>query len=197
MNNGLFALSSNADKGAFWAAIVLGIALTGSNGRTAARRGALTLIASSTLANLVAKKVVRAPQPKLRGLRHRHLNHTPTSPSFSSGHTATAAALATGVWVANPKRGLIIAALALAAGFSRLHVGAHWFSDVATGTSSASRLACSAGNFSPDSFINVTVGGRGVGRELFAPGRSSLGRRSPRPVIPRAGMHEQFSSAGN
>lgn len=133
VNKGLFTLSATADKGAFWAAIILGIALTGANGRTAARRGALTLIASTTLANLVAKKTVRAPRPKLRGLRHRHLNHTPTSPSFPSGHTATAAALATGVWVANPKRGLVIAALALAVGFSRLHVGAHWFSDVATG----------------------------------------------------------------
>jgi undecaprenyl-diphosphatase len=133
VNKGLFALSSNADKGAFWAAIVLGIALTGANGRTAAQRGALTLIASTTLANLVAKKAVRAPRPTLRGLRHRYLNHTPTSPSFPSGHTATAAALATGVWVANPKRGIVIAALALAVGYSRLHVGAHWFSDVATG----------------------------------------------------------------
>jgi membrane-associated phospholipid phosphatase len=41
--------------------------------------------------------------------------------------------LATGVWVSNPKRGIIIAALALAVGYSRLHVGAHWFSDVITG----------------------------------------------------------------
>lgn len=133
LNNGLLTLSSSADKTTFWAAVVLVIALTGANGRTAARRGALTLIVSTTLANAVAKTAVRAPRPRLRGLRHRHFNHTPTSPSFPSGHTATAAALATGVWVADPTRGIVITALALAVGYSRLHIGAHWFSDVVTG----------------------------------------------------------------
>jgi membrane-associated phospholipid phosphatase len=131
LNKTLFALSSAADNGAFWAAIVAGLAMTGRRGRSAAGRGALTLLASTTFANLVAKKAVRAPRPKLRGLPHRKLNRTPTSASFPSGHTATAAALATGVWVSNPKRGIIIAALAV--GYSRLHVGAHWFSDVITG----------------------------------------------------------------
>jgi membrane-associated phospholipid phosphatase len=133
LNKGLCTLSTNADKGVFWAAVVLGIALTGANGRAAARQGALSLIASTTLANLAAKKAVKAPRPKGRALPHRQLHRTPTSPSFPSGHTATAAALATGVWVANPKRGVVIAALALAVGYSRLHVGAHWFSDVAAG----------------------------------------------------------------
>lgn len=133
VNTGLFALSSSADRTAFWAAVILGVALTGANGRVAARRGALTLVVSTTLANLVAKTAIRAPRPRLRGLTHRHLNHTPTSPSFPSGHTATAAALATGVWVADPNRGIAITALALAVGYSRLHIGAHWFSDVATG----------------------------------------------------------------
>jgi membrane-associated phospholipid phosphatase len=150
VNKALFTLSSFADNGLFWTGVVAVVALTGSRGRRAALRGALTLGASSLLTNFGAKKIIRAPRPRLRALPHRHFNHTPTSPSFPSGHTATAAALATGIWVVSPRRGIPAAALAGAVGYSRLHVGAHWFSDVLTGT-----------------LVGITIGL--IGRALFPP----------------------------
>jgi membrane-associated phospholipid phosphatase len=150
VNTSLFTLSAVAENGLFWTGVVSLVALTGSRGRHAALRGALTLGASSLLANLGAKQLVRAPRPRLRGLTHRHLNHTPTSPSFPSGHTATGAGLAAGIWIVSPRRGILAAALALAVGYSRLHVGAHWLSDVLVGN-----------------LVGVTVGL--VGRLVFRP----------------------------
>jgi membrane-associated phospholipid phosphatase len=140
----------------FWGGVVAAVALTGSRGRRAALRGVLTLGVSAALTNLGAKSVIRAPRPRLRGLRHRHLNRTPRSPSFPSGHTATAAALATGIWVVSPRRGIPAAALAGAVGYSRLHVGAHWFSDIVTG-----------------SFVGIAIGL--IGRILIPPAK-------PRPT---------------
>jgi membrane-associated phospholipid phosphatase len=152
VNKTLFTLSSLAENGLFWTGVVAAVALTGTRGRHAAARGALTLGASSLLTNLGAKKVIRAPRPRLRGLTHRHLNHTPTSPSFPSGHTATAAALATGIWAVSPRRGIPAAALAAAVSYSRLHIGAHWLSDVLTGT-----------------LVGITVGL--LGRLIFPPAK--------------------------
>lgn len=150
VNKALFMLSSAADQGVFWGGVVAVVALTGSRGRKAALRGVLTLGASAALTNFGAKEVIRAPRPRLHGLPHRHLNHTPKSPSFPSGHSATAAALATGIWVVSPRRGIPAAALAGAVGYSRLHIGAHWFSDVLTGT-----------------LVGITIGL--IGRALFPP----------------------------
>lgn len=127
-------LSSRAESALFWVAITGLIALTGRRGRRAAVRGALTVGASSLSANLVAKRLIRARRPVARGLRHRLAGvRTPDSPAFPSGHSATAAALATGVAIESPARGSVVELLALAISYSRLHIGAHEVSDVVAG----------------------------------------------------------------
>lgn len=134
VDTALLAVSKAADSTAFWLALTAALALTGSRGRAAAVRGLITLGAASGFANLVAKNAIRARRPRARGIRHRRwTTPTPRSPGFPSGHSATGAALAVGVAVESPARGAAVGVLALIVSYSRLHVGAHFFSDVVAG----------------------------------------------------------------
>ena len=63
----------------------------------------------------------------------RRLRKYPTTPSFPSGHSASAAGFATGVALESGRAGLIVAPVAGAVAYSRMHVGAHWLSDVLGG----------------------------------------------------------------
>lgn len=54
----------------------------------------------------------------------------PSDYSFPSNHTALAAALAAGIWLAGRRLGLIAAVLALLEGFSRVYLGQHYPHDV-------------------------------------------------------------------
>ncbi len=63
----------------------------------------------------------------------RRLRAYPATPSFPSGHSASAAGFATGVALESGASGLVVAPLAAAVAYSRLHVGAHWLSDVMGG----------------------------------------------------------------
>ncbi|WP_329240342.1 phosphatase PAP2 family protein [Actinoallomurus sp. NBC_01490] len=54
----------------------------------------------------------------------------PSDYAFPSNHTALAAALAAGIWLASRRLGLIAAVLALLEGFSRVYLGQHYPHDV-------------------------------------------------------------------
>ncbi|TFV98932.1 diacylglycerol kinase family protein [Leifsonia flava] len=126
------ALSSAANRGVLWFAVAGVLVLLGH--RRAAVRGAASLVVASATANLVGKQLFGGARPALDTVPHgRRLRTTPTSGSFPSGHSASAAAFAAGVAVQSPVAGAVIAPLAGAVAYSRLHTGAHWLSDVLGG----------------------------------------------------------------
>jgi diacylglycerol kinase family enzyme/membrane-associated phospholipid phosphatase len=121
-----------ADKGVLWWTLAGVLAVTGR--RRAAARGLASLLAASGLTNLIAKEVFGGDRPLLADVPiGRRLPKPPITPSFPSGHSASAAAFATGVALERPRIGAILAPVALGVGYSRLHTGAHWLSDVVGG----------------------------------------------------------------
>ncbi|MFF1878797.1 phosphatase PAP2 family protein [Leifsonia sp. NPDC058230] len=125
-------LTRFADHGKLW--LLVAAVLLASGKYRAAYRGLISLGLASAIANLVGKRIVGGDRPALTAIPiSRRLDRSPTSPSFPSGHTASAFAFAAGAALESPKAGAAIAPLAAAVGYSRLHTGAHWFSDVAGG----------------------------------------------------------------
>lgn len=125
-------LTGFADRGVLWFTAAGVLAVVGR--RRAAARGILSLLAASALTNLIAKRVFGGDRPLLADIPvGRRLPKQPSSRTFPSGHSASAAAFATGVALESPRVGAALAPVALGVGYSRLHVGAHWLSDVVGG----------------------------------------------------------------
>lgn len=130
----LRALSKSANKGRLW----LSLAAVGSTLRGRSRRGALrgagSLAVTSLIVNAVVKPVIRRNRPDIEGTPLvRRLSRPPRTTSFPSGHAASAAAFATGVFLEHRIAGLALAPLAATVGYSRVHVGVHHVSDVLAG----------------------------------------------------------------
>jgi len=160
-------LSKLADHSVLWVGVGAVLAATGPTGRRAALRGTATLVAASAVANLVAKPLLGGERPAASGLDVlRRLTDPPTSGSFPSGHSASAAAFALGVATEWPAAGAALAPVAVAVAYSRLHVGAHWFSDVAGG-------------------VAIGVGAAAVGRLVVA---RPVRRRPPPAPAPAAAV---------
>ncbi|MFU8946135.1 bifunctional phosphatase PAP2/diacylglycerol kinase family protein [Mycetocola zhadangensis] len=125
-------LSRSADRSILWFGVGGALALIGQH--RAAVRGLASLTVASALANLVGKQLFGGDRPLTKDIPlGRRLSHSPTSPSFPSGHSASAAAFATGIALEQPKAALAVAPVAAAVAYSRLHTGAHWLSDVLGG----------------------------------------------------------------
>jgi undecaprenyl-diphosphatase len=133
-------LSRAADRGVLWFVLAAVLAVVGS--RRAAIRGVLSLTGASMLANLVGKRVFGGDRPLLTDVPvGRRLANHPSSPSFPSGHSASAAAFAAGVALESPRAGAVVAPLAAGVAYSRIHVGAHWLSDVVGGVALGAAVA--------------------------------------------------------
>src|SRR5947209_6918939 len=135
-------VTRGADHGVLWLGIAAGLALTGRNRRRAATRGVVSLSISSALVNGPAKWVFRRRRPDLSVVPAlRQLRRQPTTSSFPSGHSASAAAFATGVALQSPAVGAPVVALAAAVIYSRVHTGVHYPSDVIVGAAIGSGAA--------------------------------------------------------
>jgi membrane-associated phospholipid phosphatase len=81
---------------------------------------------------LVCKQLVEEPRP-CHALPQVHIIATCPAPgdyAFPSDHTLVAVAVATGLWFASRRLGILAGILALLEGFSRLYLGEHYLHDV-------------------------------------------------------------------
>ena len=142
LDRALPPLTSSADHGGLWLVVALLLALTGR--RRAAVRGLLSLGAASAVANGPLKWSARRARPGLDGVPLlRQLAVQPRTSSFPSGHSASAAAFATGVALEDPLVAVPVGVLAAGVAWGRVHTGVHYPGDVAAGVAlgAASALA--------------------------------------------------------
>jgi diacylglycerol kinase family enzyme/membrane-associated phospholipid phosphatase len=144
-------LSRSADHGRLWMGVATALAATGRrSGRRAALRGLLALALASAVANLPAKLALRRPRPPLDLVPvARHLSRLPVTWSLPSGHSASAAAFATGVALESRRAAGPVAALAAAVGFSRVYTGVHYPGDVVVGAAIGVAAAVTTTRFWP------------------------------------------------
>ncbi|MEV7037835.1 phosphatase PAP2 family protein [Amycolatopsis sp. NPDC051061] len=135
-DDALMALSRSANKSRLWWVVAALLAAQKGSTRRGALRGVVAIAGASAAANLIGKPLFPRRRPAEEEVpRHRRLRKRPTSSSFPSGHSASAAAFATAVAMESPRAGLAVAPLALAVAYSRVHTGVHWPSDVGVGLS--------------------------------------------------------------
>ena len=116
-------LSTFANHGKLW--LVLGVVLGLKPGaeRRGAVRGIGSMAVSSALVNVVLKRVFGRVRPDLANVAtSRALRRSPHTLSFPSGHSASAAAFATGVAMESPLAGALVAPMALGVGLSVVHL---------------------------------------------------------------------------
>ncbi len=128
-------LSRAADHGVLWFASAAALGVTRSpRARRAAARGLASLALASGTVNTFGKRAVRRARPLRDDVPLiRQLKHQPITTSFPSGHSASAAAFATGVALESRRWGAVIAPVAAAVALSRIYTGVHYPTDVLAG----------------------------------------------------------------
>jgi membrane-associated phospholipid phosphatase len=129
-------LSLLADNSKLWFGIAGATALLGGRrGRQAALDGVIAIGLTSLIVNQPLKRLLPRDRPdrELHGvLTDRHVP-LPTSPSFPSGHSASAFAFANALGGEMPWAALPVRFLAAAVAWSRVHTGVHYPGDVIAG----------------------------------------------------------------
>ncbi|WP_371494348.1 phosphatase PAP2 family protein [Kitasatospora sp. NBC_00374] len=136
-------LTRAANHGVLWLGTAAVLAATRNRtARRAALRGVGALALASATANIFAKGATRRPRPLLDQVPVvRRLVVQPTTTSFPSGHSASAAAFATAVAIESPLLGLVVAPVAAGVIASRVYVGVHYPGDVLAGAALGAGLA--------------------------------------------------------
>lgn len=132
----LRVLTGAADNSKLWlgAATVL-FAVGGRRGRRAAVTGVAAIAATSAIVNLPMKLAGarHRPDADAAGVPESRRVEMPTSASFPSGHSASAAAFTAGVSSVVPALGAPLGCAAAVVGYSRVHSGVHYPGDVIAG----------------------------------------------------------------
>lgn len=129
-------LSVTADHSKIWFGVAAATALVGGRrGREAAIDGVVAIGLTSFVVNQPLKRLLPRSRPdrELHGvLTDRHVP-LPTSPSFPSGHSASAFAFANAIGGELPWLALPVRFAAAAVAWSRIHTGVHYPGDVIAG----------------------------------------------------------------
>jgi undecaprenyl-diphosphatase len=136
VNRVMTTASLLANRSVLWTASAATLAATGRRKpRTAAASGMLGIGIASTLVNGPLKFAWQRDRPPLvvPGRGGEPLLPLPRTFSFPSGHSASAAAFATGASVAMPQLAPLLVPAAGTVAYSRVHTGVHYPSDVAVG----------------------------------------------------------------
>jgi membrane-associated phospholipid phosphatase len=144
MDVGLRRLSRTADHSKLWLGCAALLATFGGDrGRAAAADGLASIALTSSVVNLVLKRLGDRRRPDRRALAVPLARRVtmPRSSSWPSGHAASAFAFATGVAAAWPAAGVPLSALASLVAYSRVHTGVHYPADAIAGTVSGVALA--------------------------------------------------------
>jgi membrane-associated phospholipid phosphatase len=108
-------------------------ALGGRRGRAAARVGLTSMTVAETISNAVVKPLSGRRRPPAEWFRGQDVDDRPDNSSLPSGHTAAAVGFTTAVVPDWPWAGAACAVPAVTIAAERVHSGAHYPSDVATG----------------------------------------------------------------
>lgn len=126
-------LSNAANNSVLWIGTAVVLAgFGGRKGRLVATEALVAVGATSAIANLVAKNLVRRKRPETTVPESRMVEQ-PDSSSFPSGHTASAAAFSGVVGDELTPLYVPINLMAGAVGFSRVYTGVHYPGDVLFG----------------------------------------------------------------
>jgi undecaprenyl-diphosphatase len=133
----LVGLSKAANHSRLWLAVAAAVAaLGGGRGRRAACQGVLAVALTSAVTNLILKNLARRQRPARldnQPTPHSRRVRPPVSPSFPSGHAASAFAFASATGHALPSVRMPLLAAAATVAYSRVHTDVHYPSDVAIG----------------------------------------------------------------
>jgi undecaprenyl-diphosphatase len=123
-----------ADHSKLWIGIAALLTVRKGAARRAGLRGLAAIGGASFSASLVGKRLFPRRRPAAELLPvHRRMTRRPRSSSFPSGHSASAFAFASAVTMEHKGAATLVLPLAAAVGYSRVHTGVHWPSDVAAG----------------------------------------------------------------
>jgi membrane-associated phospholipid phosphatase len=133
----LVVVSRSADHSRLWLVTAAGLAaLGGGRGRRAASLGVLAIGLASAVTNLGLKPLAGRRRPvrsDSNQVSDSRQVRRPISASFPSGHAASAFAFASAAGEGAPAAWVPLHLAATVVGYSRVHTGVHYSSDVAVG----------------------------------------------------------------